>query len=658
MLFQKRKEKTGVRLLSALCVLCLLVTSLAAMPVLAATDITVNEINKTFTDLSGNVFTYDYNESTKTLTVGSQSGNGQMNTGTYDQDNNSCKNLPWYNYRAQIKEVIINSGVKVLGNHALAGCTSLEKISLPAGLKTISSAAMSGCSKIETIELPTSVTWISWEAFSYCTALKSLKLNEGLVGTNNAIIRGATSLKSITIPYNVGTGIHKEIFKDSSLETVYVYNQSANAVSWADANPTLPAGAEIKRIDYTGTVIKNGTLENGVSGNPELTWSFTDMGVLTISGEGTVPSMPAIDGANVSVIKKVIFENGITGIAKDVLAACADIPSVDIRGVLDETSLTVDVATKAWEFSVKDAAANPNRKWTVVNKTGTSGNTTWEIKPIGDTATAEIVVTAKANTDGVMANIGWKEEGGLKDKEPWLSRGYITKAIISEGVTKIGGRAFMFFDKLTDVSVANTVTSIGGNAFNGCSSLADFTIPDSVKTLEIQLFNDTAITSITVPKSVETIYPNKDNKGQNTFKTGMTIVLYAGSKAETWKTNLEEGNDETGTANETWKKLAKGYTFNVISKSYMTYNELSNNFTLYAVDNINDATLIFANYADDTLTTLRDVKYETGKNFNQGSNTIEIPSDLDQADGTTTKVFLWKNMTELTPLCESVSKKK
>ncbi len=652
MLFQKRKEKTGVRLLSALCVLCLLVTSLAAMPVLAADTASITsgtdaDGNTYFNDLNGTKFIYTYDEPSGTLTISKGGDSGDMTT-----DSTSAKKLPWYDKKASIKKIVLEKDLTTVGDYEFSGYKALEEVVFPSTMKTIGRQAFDGCTSLKIVDLTsTKVTYIAWGAFSNCTGLTSFKFNNG-VSTSNKIMQNVT-LDSIVIPrFLGGGGLNKDTFLNANIKTIYVYNDSPAAKEWAKSVTSNNIGsAVIEYIDYTGTVIKNGSLKNGDPDKADLTWSFTDEGVLTISGEGTVPSMPTIAGADVSVIKKVIFENGITGIAKDVLAACADIPLVDIRGVLDETSLTVDVATKAWEFSVKDAAANPNRKWTVVNKTGTSGNTTWEIKPIGDTATAEIVVTAKEGTDGKMQDLSYSsdnEVGKLQKDEPWASKDYIVKATVSSGVTTVGSRAFKYFDKLTEVNIADTVTQIGDWAFGNCTSLKSINIPEGVTRLAMNIVEGSGITEITIPTTVATIYPYKSEKDsyldKYTFANNMHINLYKGSPAESW------WNDFGSQAN-------KGYSCTIIDKSYMTYNELSNNFTLYAIDNINDATLIFANYADENLTTLKDVKYETGKNFTKGSNEIKIPSTLDQTNGTTT-VFLWKNMTELTPLCESVSKKK
>ena len=82
----------------------------------------------------------------------------------------------------------------------------------------------------------------------------------------------------------------------------------------------------------------------------------------------------------------------------------------------------------------------------------------------------------------------------------------ITRVIISNGVTSIGGYAFYGCTGLTSVTIPNSVTSIGENAFNGCSGLTSVTIPNSVTSIENNAFYGcSGLTSVTIPNSVTSI---------------------------------------------------------------------------------------------------------------------------------------------------------
>ena len=66
----------------------------------------------------------------------------------------------------------------------------------------------------------------------------------------------------------------------------------------------------------------------------------------------------------------------------------------------------------------------------------------------------------------------------------WYSqRGKIKKVIIENGVTTLGGDAFVECSRLTSITIPNSVTSIGIEVFRGCSSLTSRTIPNSVTSI-------------------------------------------------------------------------------------------------------------------------------------------------------------------------------
>jgi hypothetical protein len=58
------------------------------------------------------------------------------------------------------------------------------------------------------------------------------------------------------------------------------------------------------------------------------------------------------------------------------------------------------------------------------------------------------------------------------------------------GVTSIGGHAFIYCSSLTSIAIPNSVTSIGDHAFNNCRSLPSITIPDGVTSIGNYAFDN------------------------------------------------------------------------------------------------------------------------------------------------------------------------
>ena len=90
---------------------------------------------------------------------------------------------------------------------------------------------------------------------------------------------------------------------------------------------------------------------------------------------------------------------------------------------------------------------------------------------------------------------------------PWYRiRSRVKSAVIAEGVTSIGKRAFTYCESLTSVTIPDSVTSIGSYAFQGCRSLTSVTIPDGVTYIGDYAFHDCrSLTSVTIPDGVTSI---------------------------------------------------------------------------------------------------------------------------------------------------------
>ena len=134
---------------------------------------------------------------------------------------------------------------------------------------------------------------------------------------------------------------------------------------------------------------------------------------------------------------------------------------------------------------------------------------------------ADIVDSGTCGAEGDGSNLTWTldREGvltisgsgdmydyGLSDA-PWYGiRSRVKSAVIADGVTSIGYKAFDDCTSLTSVTIPDSVTSIGDSAFSGCTSLTSVTIPDSVTSIGDSAFSGcTSLTSVTLPDSVTRI---------------------------------------------------------------------------------------------------------------------------------------------------------
>ena len=176
---------------------------------------------------------------------------------------------------------------------------------------------------------------------------------------------------------------------------------------------------------------------------------------------------------------------------------------------------------------------------------GTTGDCRWKL----DTGTG--VFTIYGNGD--MADYN------ALNPPPWHFRDDIKKVVILSGVNSIGNYSFEGI-AVTEVSIPNTVNDIGSysfkyckmetlyipdsvttiqsSAFSGCTKLTDVRMSKNLKTLGYSVFQNTALKSIVIPASTQTINENaigflyENNK--DVLVDGFVIYGFKNSYAETY----------------------------------------------------------------------------------------------------------------------------
>ena len=91
-------------------------------------------------------------------------------TGNMKNYSNSEKS-PWYEYRKDIKNIEINTGVTSIGSYAFYYCTSLTSVSIPNSVTSIGSYALYYCASLKSVSLPNSVTSSVFNTFYGCSSL-------------------------------------------------------------------------------------------------------------------------------------------------------------------------------------------------------------------------------------------------------------------------------------------------------------------------------------------------------------------------------------------------------------------------------------------------------------------------------------------------------
>lgn len=207
-----------------------------------------------------------------------------------------------------------------------------------------------------------------------------------------------------------------------------------------------------------------------------LTWTLDDNGVLTISGTGDMSDYTnELDPPwDLSTVKQVIIEQGVTSIGDFAFDGCIYMTSVTIpNGV---TSIG-DYAFRNCDLTSVDI---PNG-----------------LSSIGFGAFYSCHSLTGMTIPNSVTSI---------DAYVFMDCRNLTNVTLSNNLTEIRGSTFNSCRNLTSVTIPNSVTYIGAGAFAACSSLTSVTIPDSVIDISFNAFQDcSSLESITIPNNVYSI---------------------------------------------------------------------------------------------------------------------------------------------------------
>lgn len=161
---------------------------------LSLTDTKVYNDAQTDPTKCGDDLNWYYSPDNKTLTI---CGSGAMYN--YDATNKA----PWNNadnYETigkNMKVLVIEEGVKSIGDYAFNSCTSLEDLTLTSDIETIGVHAFSGCGKILSLCIPASVTSVGESAFSSCGDMRHITIPPKVTSIGNNAFAYCNSLDKI-----------------------------------------------------------------------------------------------------------------------------------------------------------------------------------------------------------------------------------------------------------------------------------------------------------------------------------------------------------------------------------------------------------------------------------------------------------------------------
>ena len=460
----------------------------------------------------GQDVTWSYVESTHTLTI---SGSGAMM---------DYYSYPWNAENANIKTVVIGSGVTSIGKSAFGGCTSLSSVTISSSVTSIGTDAFSSCYSLSSVTIPSSVTSIGDGAFSFSTSLSSINVDpsNGAFKSENGVLFSKDGTKLVCYPggksgdYAIPSGV------TSIGNQAFVDCAGLSSVTIPSSVTSIGNYAFFRCTSLSSVIIPSSVTSIGTSAFHNCT-SLSSI---------TIPSSVTSIGGNAfnscKSLTSVTIPSSVTSIGINAFLCCTNLKKVyvlryDANAESPGTKITTlgeyvfEISANLEIFVPSDALATYKAasNWSFYDNNirgfnGYCGDTNknggkdliWILSDENNDGTSETLNIMKVGSTGAMADydafnpVGWNND-----------KNNITSIVIEDGVTHIGNAAFFACNNASLTStIPSSVTSIGQYAFQECKSLSSVTFSDGVKTIGNQAFKGCiGLTSLTIPTSVTSI---------------------------------------------------------------------------------------------------------------------------------------------------------
>ena len=350
------------------------------------------------------------------------SGSGDMSNYSYDILSGETEKSPWDTDKLKIKKVVVEEGVKSIGDYSFYSCSNLTDVSLPRGVVKIGTYAF-GFTGIENISLPYTLTTICDGAFS------------------------TDSLKEAHIPYNV-----RELGKNAFLsDNLISYTVAENSNYFSAKDGVLYNYLGTKLIAYPAAKSETTYIM------PEEVTSIAFNAFFECDNLTNIVISPNLREVEAGAfrccgnITSLSIPNGVQELGSDTFDGCTNLSSITIGAGVSYLSGTTFRSCNLTEVNI--SADNPyymSIDGVVFSKDG---------------KTIVYYPCSRANTQYSIPFGVTKIGAGC-----FSTADYLTKINIPESVVEIGYCAFEWTN-IQSIYIPKSVKKINFSAFSECDNL-------------------------------------------------------------------------------------------------------------------------------------------------------------------------------------------
>lgn len=334
-----------------------------------------------------------------------------------------------------------------------------KKVVIDDSVTSIATGRFQQCASLETVKLSKNLVSIGNGAFYACVNLDSMTLPEGLQSIGDNAFSSCPKITSIVIPDSV-TEIGSYPWPNSNIEKIVI----GSGIKEVRSDMFVPC-INLREVELKEGITKIGGRAFG-SGQFK-----TDELIVNIPS--TVTEIGEAAFGDCKPLKKINLPEGLTTIGANAFSG-SGIESITIPG-------SVKTIDSSCFFCSNDLKTIEIQDGVEVLDGCFSG-----IASITD-----VIIHSKNLTIGSCTFAGCSSLTNI--------------SFPSEGNIIIENDAFNSCTSLTNLTISGSVKSIGTTAFASCSNLTNITLENGIETLKDFCFAGSAISEITIPKTVTSI---------------------------------------------------------------------------------------------------------------------------------------------------------